>query len=236
MNIYTERILHYRSNRSIHHRLWKFSQEYRALATLKYLFPQTYGSFTAGDAPDLQDEENSIGVEVTAAVPERDMKISRRFSQLCEENDGNRKTELISAIKKEDYSITETPAGLAAVSTIATSASEKAFIQSSITKKIKKLPQYQSQYKRVELAIILPEIPTSDAENHISAWIADSLGCTKPAFDYIHIICHRFYQGYDVHTGEEIKITISKQEHHSLGAIARMTAEGVISLDSEEWQ
>lgn len=235
MNIFTKRILQYRPEKSILSQKLNLSQEYRALATLKYLFPEKYDSFTAGDAPDLQNIENSMGVEVTAAVPEKDMKVARLFSYLCEGNNVDRQKHLISAISKENYSVAETTVGLAAISPIATSVSEKVFIQNIISKKMEKLPQYQEKYKRVELALILPEIPTSDAERHITGWITDIMHCARPAFDYVHIICHRFYKGLDMRTGEEIKIAISNRENLALGAIARMTAEGVISFDSEEW-
>ena len=35
-----------------------------------------------GEAPDLQDHTNSVGVEVTAAVKENDIKVFRLFPEL----------------------------------------------------------------------------------------------------------------------------------------------------------
>lgn len=58
----------------------KHSQEYITLATLRYLFPQRYETMIKGESPDLQDSVNGIGIEVTAAVRENDMKASRALA------------------------------------------------------------------------------------------------------------------------------------------------------------
>ena len=60
----------------------KHSQEYRVLATLRYLYPSKFDTMITGEAPDLQDSASSTGIEVTAAVKEDDMKVSRAFSEL----------------------------------------------------------------------------------------------------------------------------------------------------------
>ena len=60
----------------------KHSQEYRVLATLRYLYPSKFDTMITGEAPDLQDSASSTGIEVTAAVKEGDMKVSRAFSEL----------------------------------------------------------------------------------------------------------------------------------------------------------
>ena len=60
----------------------KHSQEYNVLASLRYLFPHKFESMVTGESPDLQDIVNGIGIEVTAAVRENDMKASRAFATL----------------------------------------------------------------------------------------------------------------------------------------------------------
>ena len=44
-----------------------------------------------GEAPDLQDYENGIGIEVTIAVNENDMRASRAFSELYQGEQNNTK-------------------------------------------------------------------------------------------------------------------------------------------------
>ena len=63
--------------------LLKHSQEYRVLATLRYLYPIKFDKMVPGEAPDLQDYENGIGIEVTIA--------SRAFSELYQGEQNNTK-------------------------------------------------------------------------------------------------------------------------------------------------
>ena len=60
------------------------SQEYRILATLRYLYPGRFDNMIKSESPDLQDLGNSAGIEVTVAVRQDDMKASRAFSELCQ--------------------------------------------------------------------------------------------------------------------------------------------------------
>lgn len=54
----------------------KTSREYFALGVLKYSFPDQFSNLKKGKAPDLQDMEGSLGVEVTWGGSERDELIS----------------------------------------------------------------------------------------------------------------------------------------------------------------
>ncbi len=92
MNIYTDLVQNKQFGHSIQSNLLKHSQEYRVLATLRYLFPQKYKNMNTGESPDLQDLESGIGIEVTAAVREDDMKATCAFSKLHRAS-SNRETE-----------------------------------------------------------------------------------------------------------------------------------------------
>lgn len=48
------------------------------------------------------------------------------------------------------------------------------------------------------LAILLPEIPTSYAENHLSEWITELLDESANLFDFVYVISHRFCLYYDM--------------------------------------
>lgn len=84
MNLATNRIKEYRSESAILPQRLNQSQEYRVLATLRYLYPAEYGNMILRDAPDLQDNQSHIGIEVVACASNQDMKASRVFSDLCE--------------------------------------------------------------------------------------------------------------------------------------------------------
>ena len=73
MNIYTDIVKNKQYSQPIPSELLKHSQEYRVLATLRYLFPQKYNEMALGESPDLQDCGNGIGIEVTVAIRENDI-------------------------------------------------------------------------------------------------------------------------------------------------------------------
>ena len=142
------------------------------LVTLRYLYPSKFDTMITGEAPDLQDSASSTGIEVTAAVKEDDMKVSRAFSEL---NQGKPKDieKRKNIIKSSGYFSVPLKDEKVAISTSGTADGEKRFFQESIRRKTKKIQQYRSNFKRMGLAILLPEIPTSYAENHLSEWITE---------------------------------------------------------------
>ncbi|MDE5716601.1 MAG: hypothetical protein K2I53_03095 [Lachnospiraceae bacterium] len=99
MKIDTDRIKNKQFAMPIKSELLKHSQEYRALAILRYLFPNRFEKMVTGEAPDLQDNENDIGIEVTVAVEKRDMQVSREFANLPQrnKNEGKCKDAIISS-------------------------------------------------------------------------------------------------------------------------------------------
>lgn len=68
------------------------SQEYKVLAILRYLYPQYFSTMLKKEAPDLQDDEKSIGIEVVSVSDEMDMKANRAFSDLSLTIDKDKKS------------------------------------------------------------------------------------------------------------------------------------------------
>lgn len=212
--------------------LLKRSQEYRVLATLRHLYPNSFEAMTTGESPDLQDSMNEMGIEVTCAVAENDMRASRAFSQLHQELLLNSQKHL-KTILSSGHSVIHLKGKNIAISTAGTSDGEKYIFQEAIRRKLKKLGQYQAKFKKVGLAIILPEIPTSYAENHFHEWVVEIFKNSEIVFDFFFVISHRFCICVEDSAFE--KRAITSDEHKLLSTIARMTAEGELSLTSTEW-
>ena len=157
---------------------------------MRYLYPSKFDTMITGEAPDLQDSASSTGIEVTAAVKEYDMKVSRAFSEL---NQGKPKDieKRKNIIKSSGYFSVPLKDEKVAISTSGTAGGEKRFFQESIRRKTKKIQQYRSNFKRMGLAILLPEIPTSYAENHLSEWITELFDESANLFDFVYVISHR---------------------------------------------
>lgn len=215
--------------------LLKHSQEYRALATLRYLYPLKFDKMITGEAPDLQDYANGIGIEVTAAVNENDMRASHAFSELYQDapKDIEKRKR---TIESSGYIFVPLVDKKVAIATSGTLDGEKHFFQESIRRKTKKLKQYQTNFKKIGLAIILPEIPTSCAEINFSEWLSDILKESDNVFDFVYVISHRFCIYYDIQANVTEKHLLTKDENFWLATIGRMTAEGELSLTgSDEW-
>jgi hypothetical protein len=213
----------------------KHSQEYRVLATLRYLYPSKFDTMITGEAPDLQDSTSNTGIEVTVAVREDDMKVSRAFSEL---NQGKPKDieKRKNIIESSGYSFVPLKDEKVAISTSGTADGEKYFFQQSILRKAKKLQQYRTNFKKIGLAILLPEIPTSYAENHLSEWISEMFDESANLFDFVYVISHRFCLYYDTQAKITEKRLLTQDESLLLATIGRMTAEGELTMTDTEWQ
>lgn len=235
MRIDTDKIKNKKFTEPIKSEPQKHSQEYRALATLRYLYPAKFDTMITGEAPDLQDSASNTGIEVTAAVKEADMKVSRAFSEL---NLGKPKDieKRKNIIESSGYSFVPLKDEKIAISTSGTADGEKYFFQQSILRKTKKLQQYRPNFKRMGLAILLPEIPTSYAENHLSEWITELFDESANLFDFVYVISHRFCLYYDTQAKITEKRSLTQDESLLLATIGRMTAEGELTMTDTEWQ
>ena len=233
MNINTALIKNKVFEGAISSELVKASQEYRALAVLRYLFPGKFEQMEHGDKPDLQDNINHIGIEVTSAVQADDMKASRLLAEF-DENSCEKLTKDLDKIINCGYDI-NIIYGKMSISRLGTADSEKTCLQNAIIKKCKKADKYKD-YARIGLAVLLPEIPTSYAEDHIIDWIKEIYSEIKTSFDLIYVISNRFCIICDIKNDYMDKKCLENTENQLLCKIARMTAEGELTLDSIEWK
>ena len=234
MKINTDLVKNKKFSSAISPSLLKHSQEYSVLATLRYLYPTNFDEMITGESPDLQDCVNGIGIEVTAAVNENDMKASRAFSELYQgkPKDIERRK---NTIESSGYSFVPLIDEKVAIATSGTADGEKHFFQESIRRKTKKLKQYRTSFEKIGLAVILPEITTSYAERHLSEWISELLEETDNLFDFVYVISHRFCIFYDTQKNAEEKHLLTNEENWALSTIGRLTAEGELSMTDSEW-
>lgn len=234
MNINTALIKNKVFKGAISSDLVKTSQEYRVLAVLRYLFPGKFEQMEHGDNPDLQDKVNSAGIEVTVAVQGNDMKANRAFAEIDKYSSDSQRI-AVKKITESGYDINNTN-GIMSISRSGTADSEKTCLQNAIIKKCKKADKYKKDYARIGLAVLLPEIPTSYAEDHIIDWIKEIHSEIKTSFDLIYVISSRFCIICDIKNDYMDKKCLENTDNQLLCKIARMTAEGDLMLDSIEWK
>lgn len=236
MKIHTDSIEHKKYDCSIRPCLHKHSQEYRVLATLRYLLPEKFMTMTVGESPDLQDCSGGVGIEVTEAVKGNDMKAGRAFSTLCKDRNGPNAEMNKEIIKASGYSLYSASRDIISIGTTGTLDGEKKCFQNSIRKKREKIQKYKCNFNTLGLAVFLPEIPTFEAESCLIDWIREVFQESDNSFDFVYVLSHRFCIYYENRTDIVKKWAISSEENQLLGTIARMTAEGELTLEDQEWQ
>lgn len=234
MNINTDLIRNKKFKRAISDELLKESQEYTVLAVLRYLFPGKYEQMKHADKPDLQDKNNSIAIEVTVAVQESDMKANRAFAKIDKTTSESQEI-ATTKITECGYEINKTNEIMSIVKG-GTSDSEKHGLHKAILNKCKKANNYKMDFHSSGLAVLLSEIPTSDTENHIIDWLKEIHSEIESSFDFIYVISHRFCIMYDIKNDIIGRKCLRSTENRMLRTIARMTAEGEITLESDEWK
>ena len=175
----------------------KHSQEYRVLATLRYLYPSKFDTMITGEAPDLQDSASSTGIEVTAAVKEDDMKVSRAFSELNQgkpkDIEKRKKTSnqadislFLLKMKRLRYLPPELPT------------ERNAFFKKAYEERRKKFSSTDQILRGWDLPYFCPKFrPLMQKITYLSG-LPNCLTSLQTLFDFVYVISHRFCLYYDM--------------------------------------
>ena len=232
MKLNTRRVIEKEFEGRIDSQLLKTSQECRALATLKYIFPNQFNPVMLAEAPDLQDQEKNIGVEVTVAVKKNDMKATSAFCEYKKTDDKKRKELLLKKIDESSSNVTTICNGIE-VMISSGSLNEEAIYKEALRRKIEKSEKYKQVVKQLFLVVIFPEIPSRETEACLEQWTMDVI--TEREFDGVYVISERFFMHIDLLVEKVTKYNIEKEENELIRKIGRMTAEGEIKFSCEEW-
>lgn len=232
MKLNTRRVIEKEFNGRIDSQLLKTSQECRALATLRYIFPNQFNPVMLAEAPDLQDQERNIGVEVTAAVKKNDMKAASAFCEYIKTDDIKRKELLLKQIDESSSSVISVSNSIEAMMS-GGGQNEEAIYKEALRRKKEKAEEYKQVVKQLFLVVIFLEIPSRETEACLEQWTMDVI--TEKEFDGVYVISERFCIHIDLLVENVTKYSIKKEENELIRKIGRMTAEGEIKLSVEEW-
>lgn len=236
MNIYTENIKNKNIDGSIEAEKLKHSQEYLVLGTLRYLYPNKFNDMALDESPDLQDRKNNIGIEVTMAAQTGDFQASRELAKFHQEVNVEKKEMRINTIKQWGYSVVPIQEEKCFIMRTGTSNTEKIFFQKAIRKKLGKLERYRKKFKVLGLSIVLPELPTTEFEEHCVDWIREAFQTEQDVYDFVFVLSHRFCVFYDAQNNCFEKHEILPEVNKTLSIIGRMTALGELTLNDPEWR
>ena len=210
-------------------RLLKFSQEYFALAVLKYLYHQRYKDVVKSERPDLQGD--GIGIEVTLVDLANDMQADKEFVRYHRDRCVGR----INTIQKCGKHVIGTDVGIALQSGGGYNDCEIEYLSKRFDKKIKKSNKYK-RFPVMELVLIKKDCPVQEWIEGLSEVLMPQIERKDNIFDRVYVIypykCARFERG----SRKSYENIMSASEYKDLRIIGRMTAEGEISLGDEEWK
>lgn len=233
MRLYTKRLKEMSFSGAIDEQLLKLSMEYRALAILKYLFPNRYENVVHNDRPDLQGEK--IGIEVTVADSSQDMRVNKEFLKFCDGS--NREVRKKTIEQDEHYQLLQVQ-GIDILSAGGgmNLVKEKEKVQAAIKNKIESVKRYPNNpFQTMELFILITEIPSLAVSESIIEWINEEMERDQEEiFDRIYVFARRHCY-YCERYGSAFNRGISKEDYQMLSRIGRATAENRLSLEDEEW-
>lgn len=221
-------IRNYQVTSALPSELIKTSREYLALAILKYSFPERFSKIHKAEAPDLQDSDGEIGVEVTWGGDPRNEIItgeSIKYSHAKTEADKERCLHIIrmNGGDRDEICISY-PVG--------TSEGDKKSVVEVFRKKLKKVADYRRCFHSVGLAILI-DIPMFFFDDPL--WGKPLSDINKNGFDFVAFIHWSGIDIFDFKTEKYSKQRIGREDMDALRRLGRMAAEGIIKDDDPVW-
>lgn len=211
----------------------KTCREYEALAMLKFLLSEQFENLHKADAPDLQDPEHSLGVEVTWGGSEDDEKISGesiKYSNAQSDQERKRILKKIRALGGDRDEISTTyPAG--------TSEKDKANIEKAFRKKLKKAEKYRKNFDHLGIVIMI-DIPMIFFKPDFDwkEWLFEINESSISNYDFVILSHWSGIDLYDFRTREYTQCRIEREDRAALCKLARMTTEGIVKDDDPVWR
>ncbi len=208
----------------------KLFVELLAMAVLKHLDNERYGSLKKSESPDLVCDGRRIGVEVTKAVLERDAYVAGNHVKyrLC--HDEKQRKKLAKKIEQKGGEVDS----FGITYPNKTCQEEKDCIVETMRKKSKKASEYCSHgINWLELFIYCEE-PFAIYKKEDFSQLINSSG-VKEAYDKVWVYywgrVFEWTRANDIHF-----FSIGEEDHRALSMIARLTVDGEIGMDDPIWQ
>ena len=132
--------------------LWKYSDEYKVMATLMYYYPNKYWNLVHSDKPDLQYTD-LIGIEVTQCLEDSYNKSIGEWTNYRLGKNGKTYERCNKIISEQGGQLFE----YGIIHRVSDERTQMEPIINRLDNKFKKLKEYRSLFKECSLAIILEE-------------------------------------------------------------------------------
>lgn len=229
----TDRIKNRSYSKSLDSHLWKIYQEFLCLAILKYVYGDKYQSFHHADAPDLQDQNNGIGIEVTQAIEPKDAQTSGEHIRFFESNDKSIRAKSRGKIEANGGMLFENGVLVMSPKTVEET---KNTIINAYTSKSAMINEYKKNgFQTLGLCIFHQEHLSTEIQKQCFLWLTEARQSVKDQFDFAFIVHFMGVMRFDFAKGEMKNYEIDEDVMDNLGVLARMTVEGEVKEDDPIW-
>lgn len=193
-----------------------------ALLILKQYFPGQFSNLTKKDAPDLQDINGRIGIEVVEAIEMKKAEIDGVFS--------NRRIDNLSITYEKCKEIIEKNGGeldeYGITYPVTTNLDEKAIIQEAIQKKIKKYSEYKEKgFEELSLFVLFYE-PIIPVEKEIlKKYFSEPFIRVSETYVRLYFLSTWVLFVYEIAEDKMEIIKIDKEDYKDLLYQARINVE-----------
>lgn len=213
--------------------LCKKSTEYAVLAVLKHCERELFRFLHHADVPDLQDEVNGIGIEVTEAITRSHAQVNGEFTKLSQSDDPDEKEKSRKIIRQNGVNLVE---DFLMVFPAFSPADEKSTILNAFQSKLDKAGIYRRKgFASVGLLIYVEAPILDDTRFNGYGWFTSAQADRKEKYDFVYL-CYRDGLIRFVFQKKKCKeFFIPKNDMAGLQNLGRMAAEGEIKDDDPIW-
>ena len=195
-----------------------------SLNLLKYCYGNTYSEFYVDDAPDIQNKDKSIGIEVVEAITYEEAQIEGEFTKYrlqSNPRDEERSKQLIerNGAKIEEFGLSYP---------LKDSTGEILSFQCALRKKMGKLASYKSHgFDKLGVFIFYNESLIPIKLEDLKKYIDNVLNEYSDKYDFIYLgySCGLIY--YDILTGNIQINTIERTDYNQLQYETRQKVETI---------
>ena len=194
-----------------------------AFSMLKYVLPDYAFNFILKDNPDLQDKEQSIGIEITEAISPRFAQINGEFTKLhFGKNTENEKIKCKRLIEKNGGSLESFGLSYPVV----TEKAERNIFLNAIKRKVELLPKYKEKgFTKMGLFILFDGVPIpfnlNDSMNRFAEIQMDS----KDKYDFLFFGYRCGVINYNFHDMSYNVYVIDGYDFDDMSKLARKQVE-----------
>ena len=209
-------------DKPLHRRKRKDYNEELALLVLKQRFPDQFSNLIRKDAPDLQDEDGRIGIEVVEAIDENKAEIDGVFSNRRIDNSSISYEKCKKIIEKNGGELDE----FGITYPVTTGRDEKTIIQNAVHKKMEKYNEYKKKgFKKLSLFVLFYEPLIPVEEVFFFCFFSEPFMGVAETYERLFFLSTWKLIIYDIREDNMEIIKIDKDEYDDLLYQARINVE-----------